>query len=182
MKTKPPVFKEESNPRLFVVRFDNWIKLEGIDDQKAALAFKNAIEDEIVLLQLSRLPEDIKNSYEKLREQFIVTNDSNSEEFYKKTLTESLKQKDRESVRNYQRRIYANSNINKEEHTMVTEFVRGLLPNIKYKILSDTEAPENMSQALRAARKWEDIYHEERIHVSNININQEGVEDKKNGK
>ena len=93
IKTRPPVFKEESNPRLFVVRFDNWIKLEGIDDQKAALAFKNAIEDEIVLLQLSRLPEDIKNSYEQLKYQFIVTNDTNSNEFYKNFTKESLKQK-----------------------------------------------------------------------------------------
>ena len=155
------------------MRFDDWVELENINNERAALAFKNAIEDEVVLLQLTRLPEEIKKDYKKIRDHFSTTFDTNSDQFYKETLTENLKQKAIENVNEYYRRVYMNSNIKKEEKIMVTEFVRGLLPSIKYKILADTEAPKNMSQALRAAIKWEDILQEEKIHVNQINTSQD---------
>jgi hypothetical protein len=122
---------------------------------------------------LTRLPEEIKKDYKKIRDHFLTTFDTNSDQFYKETLTENLKQKAIENVNEYYRRVYMNSNIKKEEKIMVTEFVRGLLPSIKYKILADTEAPKNMSQALRAAIKWEDILQEEKIHVNQINTSQD---------
>ena len=59
----------------------------------------------------------------------------------------------------------------------MTEFVRGLLPNIKTKILADIEPPKNMSQALKAAIKCEDILQEHNIHVNNINTQEVGEED-----
>ena len=46
-KTKPPTFKQGSNPRLFVLRFDDWVRLEQETDERAALAFKNAVQDDL---------------------------------------------------------------------------------------------------------------------------------------
>ena len=91
--SKPPIFKEGSNARLFIVRFDDWVKLELESDDRAALAFKNAIQDEVVLLGLTRLPQEVQQSYLKLRQEFLKTYDTNADQFYKNTLTEVLKQK-----------------------------------------------------------------------------------------
>ena len=62
-RSKISTFTQNSNPRLFVVRFGDCCKLENESDKRAALAFKNAIHDEVILLGLTRLPPHIQDSY-----------------------------------------------------------------------------------------------------------------------
>ena len=144
-KTKPPTFKQGSNPRLFLLRFDDWVRLEQDTDERAALAFKNAVADEVALLGLTRLPQDIQTSYVKLKQQFLKTYDTNADQFYKTTRTEVLKQKSDESVMEYYRKLYINSSPQKDQKSLIFDFVKGLLPEFKLHILGNAKGPEDLS-------------------------------------
>jgi hypothetical protein len=126
MRTKAPIFIKDKNPRLFVELFANHIRLEATDTYQAALAFKNAIHDDVALLGLTRLPQRIQGNFEQIVMEFLKLNELNSGEFYKKTLTEALKQQSNEDVRMYYRRFIQKVDQNRQEEETVAEFCRGL--------------------------------------------------------
>ena len=160
-KTKPPSFETGAIPRIFILRFDEWVNMEQETDYGAALSFKNAMKDDVILLGLTRLPRTTQSSYKKLRRYFLDTYDKGSNEFYKKTLTEVLKQEAGETVWKYYRRLYENADLDEEEKNMVTDFVKGLQPKIKLQILSSQKEPQNMSEALQIASRWEQLLQDQ---------------------
>ena len=61
----------------------------------------------------------------------------------------------------YYRKLYINSSPQKDEKSLISDFVKGLLPEIKLHILGNAKGPEDMSEALRMAVKWEELLQEQ---------------------
>jgi hypothetical protein len=160
-RSKPPHYTKDSNAILFAQMFNNYVKLEGMDNERAALAFTNAIDDEVALLGVSRLPTEIQTDYEKLSAKFLRPNDGNTGMFYRSTLSQALKQKEHESVGAYYRRFVSNVDPERTEVDLVAEFCRGLQSKYKIYMNSHPDPPLEISDALRLAKKFEDLLAEQ---------------------
>ena len=73
------------------------------DDHRRAMALKTAIKDEFALMEIARLPKEIRENYKLLKEAFLKANDKNKDDRYRRFLVDTQKQRHNEHVNEYYR-------------------------------------------------------------------------------